>query len=382
MTIYEYMKETGKLSFKEEKINEIDYALFSFLSYADYTKIFKGEERYTIEEIVKMHNQLYPKRDHSVIAVKEGHKILKEMSKHKRYKDCIIYNHSYIANDRVQFGAISIEYEPNKVFVSFEGTDQTFVGWKENFILSYDAHTESHEYAIKYLNKYFTLNNKDLIVGGHSKGGNLALVGSMYCNILVRRKIKKVFGADSPGLLESEYKSSRYERIKKKYLHIIPNNSVVGILLYHSNDKVIKATTKTILTHNILYWNIIDNRFEKSTLNPLSKELDKEIKKWVNQCNKEDKEEFVNEFVNILKKANVTSILDLKEKKSNIIKLIYDSKGMSPQAKKVVEDLISILIKCFKDTKKEELKNSISNIFTILNRGKNAINKKRKAMDQ
>ena len=64
MTIYEYMKETGKLSFKEEKINEIDYALFSFLSYADYTKIFKGEERYTIEEIVKMHNQLYPKRDH------------------------------------------------------------------------------------------------------------------------------------------------------------------------------------------------------------------------------------------------------------------------------------------------------------------------------
>ena len=204
----------------------------------------------------------------------------------------------------------------------------------------------------------------------------------MYCNILVRRKIKKVFGADSPGLLESEYKSSRYERIKKKYLHIIPNNSVVGILLYHSNDKVIKATTKTILTHNILYWNIIDNRFEKSTLNPLSKELDKEIKKWVNQCNKEDKEEFVNEFVNILKKANVTSILDLKEKKSNIIKLIYDSKGMSPQAKKVVADLISILIKCFKDTKKEELKNSVSNIFTILNRGKNAINKKRKAMDQ
>ena len=55
---------------------------------------------------------------------------------------------------------------------------------------------------------------------------------------------------------------------------------------------------------------------------------------------------------------------------------------MSPQAKKVVADLISILIKCFKDTKKEELKNSISNIFTILNRGKNAINKKRKAMDQ
>ena len=137
MTIYEYIKETGKLSFKEEKINEIDYALFSFLSYADYSKIFKGEERYTIEEIVKMHNQLYPKRDHSVIAVKEGHKILKEMSKYKRYKDCIIYNHSYIANDRVQFGAISIEYEPNKVFVSFEGTDQTFVGWKENFILSY-----------------------------------------------------------------------------------------------------------------------------------------------------------------------------------------------------------------------------------------------------
>ncbi len=381
MNIYKYIKETGKLTFKEEKINEVDYAIFSFLSYAELSKIYKDNEKYTLKELGELHKKKYPGKDHGVIAVKEGNKLLRAMANTNRYKDCIIYNHTYITNDKVQFGAISIEYQPNKVYVSFEGTDQSLVGWKENFLLSYDPITESHEYAINYLNKYFTWNRKELIIGGHSKGGNLALVSSMYCNIFVKNKIKKIFGADSPGLLETEYKSNRYKKIKRKYIHIIPENSIIGILLYHSPDKVVKSTNKTILSHNIIYWNIIDNRFEKATLTPLSKELDKEIKRWVDQCNKEDKEEFVNNFETILKKANVTSILDLKEKKRNIIKLIYDCKEISTPAKKVVIDLISILIKCFKDTKKEELKNAISNIFTNINKGNHGTKRTAKTMD-
>lgn len=369
MNIYQYIKENGEYTFEEKKINEVDFIIFSFLSYADFTKVFESNEKYTLQEVGIIHKEKLPRKDNNVIAVKEGNKLLRAMMNTKRYKDCLIYNHMYISNETIQFGVISIEYQKNKVFVSFEGTDQSFSGWKENFILSYNNVTESHKHAIKYLNRYYTWNTKELIIGGHSKGGNLALVGSMYCNPIVRLRIKKIYGADSPGVLETEYHSKKYQRIKKKYIHIIPENSIVGILLYHSNNKVIKVTNKTILSHNIIYWVIKENHFEKATLNPLSKELNKEILKWLKQCNKEDKEEFVNNFDNILKKANVTSILELKTKKRNIIKILYDTREMSETSRKIIIDIINIIIRCFKDTKKEELKNTINNFYTIINKG-------------
>ena len=369
MNIYQYIKENGNYSFEEKKINEVDFIIFSFLSYADLTKVFEENNKYTLQEVGKIHKEKLPGKDTNVMAVKEGNKILRAMMNTKRYKDCLIYNHTYISNEIIQFGAISIEYQKNKVYISYEGTDQSFSGWKENFILSYNSLTESHKYAIKYLNKYFTWNTKELIIGGHSKGGNLALVASMYCNPLVRFRIKNIYGADSPGLLEKEYHSKRYQKIKKKYIHIIPESSLIGILLYNSNNKVVKVTNKTILSHNIFYWVIEDDHFKKATLSPLSKELNKEIIKWVKQCNKEDKEEFVNNFDSILRKANVTTILDLKAKKRKLIELLYDSKDISETSKRIIIELINILIKCFKDTKKEELKNAINNFYTIINKG-------------
>ena len=258
MNIYQYIKENGNYSFEEKKINEVDFIIFSFLSYADLTKVFEGNNIYTLQEVGKIHKEKLPGKDTNVMAVKEGNKILRAMMNTKRYKDCLIYNHTYISNEIIQFGAISIEYQKNKVYISYEGTDQSFSGWKENFILSYNSLTESHKYAIKYLNKYFT-------------------------------------------------------------------------------------------------WN--------------TKELNKEIIKWVKQCNKEDKEEFVNNFDSILRKANVTTILDLKAKKRKLIELLYDSKDISETSKRIIIELINILIKCFKDTKKEELKNAINNFYTIINKG-------------
>ncbi|MBR4741407.1 MAG: DUF2974 domain-containing protein, partial [Desulfovibrio sp.] len=82
----------------------------------------------------------------------------------------------YIGNDKIQFGAISVEYMTNKVFIAYEGTDSLFRGWIENFLLSYRFPTASHKMAIQYLNKHYTFSRKRLILGGHSKGGNLALV--------------------------------------------------------------------------------------------------------------------------------------------------------------------------------------------------------------
>lgn len=365
MELYDYIDKYGIYSFKQRKFNEVDNAIFSFLSYANFSGILDNGEVMTLQEAANKHIEIFPGKDKNVIAVREGNKLLRYIKDLKRYKNCILSNYEYIGGDRVQFCALSIEYENNKVYVSFEGTDELFSGWIEDFMLSYKFPTFSHKIAISYLNRHYTFSFKELIIGGHSKGGNLALVASMYANYIVKRKIKKIYNNDGPGLLDKEFSSNRYKSVLKKYVHIIPNYSLVGLLLNNSNVKVVNSVNKSILAHDIVFWSVEDNHFKKTKLSFMSQQLDNEIKKWLVDFKEQDRMEFVDNLDKILKKAKVTSILDLKLKKERVFNLIYQSKDISATTKKTLLNLFIIMIKCLKNTKKEEIKSFWSNIFSI-----------------
>ena len=363
MTVYDYIDKHGIYSFNEKDFNEVDSMIFAMLSYADYTEIFDTNKKLTINEIGRMHLGIHTGKDKNIIAVKEANNLLRYIKDVKRYKDCIISNYEYIGNNEVQFGAMTIEYKPNNLYISFEGTDQLFSGWKENFLLSYEFPTISHKMAIKYLNKHFTFTTKKLIVGGHSKGGNLALVASMYSNFLVRSKIKYIYSGDGPGVLDKEYNSKRYQKIKDKFLHIMPDYSLVGLFLCTSNNEVVKCKYKNILSHNAIYWEVEDDHFIKTELSPLSCEIQNELRDWFYRYNDEDKKEFISNLMQVLEDAGVTSILEIKEKNSKILNIIYETKDIKGNSKTILIDFINVVIKAVANTKKEEFKNFISNIF-------------------
>ena len=367
MSIIDYLKEYCNYTFEEKRINDIDYVIFSYLSYADFEMLFKNKNSILLSEIDR--NILKTKNTtDSFKASIEANIILKEMINSKRYSNCKIYNYKYDANDEYQFGAITIEYAENKVFVSFEGTNELFSGWKENFMLSFKCPTITHKKAIEYLNRYFSNNKKEIIVGGHSKGGNLALVSSLYCKKSIRQRISKVVGADSPGLLNKDFYSKKYNKIEDKYIHIIPEYSMVGILLNHSKDIIIKSNNKGIQGHSIMSWVVEDDCFKKTKLSQLSKRLDKAINDWSNTHSDKEKIEFINNFDMILSKSNVKSIIDIKDNKTKIIKIIMNSNNISESSKKTIINFIIMIIKCFSDVKKNEIKKLINNSIQKLNR--------------
>ncbi len=368
MNIYNYIDDYGMYTFEEKKLNEVDSVIFSFLSYANFADILDSKSKITLQEAGRIHLGLHKGVDRNIIAVKEGNHLLRYLKDTNRYKNCKLFHYEYVGNDEVQFGAISIEYMPKHVFVSFEGTDQLFSGWKENFMLGYQFPTKSHILATRYLNKHFTFSNKKLIIGGHSKGGNLALVASMNTNFLVKSKIEKIINADGPGLLDKEYYSIQYDRLKKKYTHIMPNYSLVGLLLKHSNDRIVSSTNKGILAHNIIYWEVEGSHFKKAPLSALSKELDQEINSWYSKYKEEDKENFVVNMELVLKKANVRSILDLKTKGKNVLKLVYETKEIDDRTQKMLIGFFTIVLKCIKDVKTEEFKQFITNFLKIDNK--------------
>lgn len=360
MDIYNYIDSYGMKTFEEYPFNEVDAVLFSFLSYADYEDIVE-KEKIIIKDVGRMHLGLHNKKERNIIAVRDATNLLMYIKDTKRYQNCYLYNYVYDISNDVQFSVISIEYQKNKVYVSYEGTNALISGWKENFVLSYAYPTESHKKAIEYLNKNYTFSNKQLIIGGHSKGGNLALVASMNANLLVRLKITKIYNIDGPGLLEEQYNSIRYKKILPKYEHIIPNESVVGIILHNDNTKVINSLVGGLLAHDIIYWKINKGKLVSDKLCSYSKELKKALDEYSKKYTKEELEEAVKDIYDLFVKCNIIELNDLKNI-NNIKRIVNESKNLNENSRIIINSLIKTIINSLSNT----IQNKFKEITKIL----------------
>jgi hypothetical protein len=349
MNVISYIKRHGDIPFKKEPLNEIDKLIFALLSYIDYAGIFNGKNKKTIQDIATIYFSNHHK-EKNIIAIKNSIRILKIIKDETRYKDLLLYNYVYIGNNTQQFSAISIEINPSLVYVSFEGTDHLISGWEEDFKMGYKFPVKAQKRAIKYINKYFRFKDCNLIIGGHSKGGNLALVSSMYCKKQVRDKIMNVYSYDGPGLRTIEYNSKRYENIKNKYKLIVPNYSIVGLILKNSNNyTTIKSNSIGLMAHNTFTWQIIGNTFIKTKISTFSDILDKGIDEWIEMYNKKQKKKFVKEIFNVFKRTNITSLIDIMNNYKLLIKILREIKQVDNEVAKMLKEFIAILIRANKE---------------------------------
>ena len=186
----------------------------------------------------------------------------------------------------------------------------------------------------------------------------------MYANFIVKSKIKFVCNADGPGLLDKQFNSYRFKEIKDKYIHVIPETSYIGLFLNHTNDKIVKTSSKGLLSHAANYWLVEDDKFiEVESLNTMSKSLDEKLKNWLIKYNNQDKFNFVSNLDILLRKANVSSALELVSKNTKIFRLLRESKDMDEETKRIIRELLNIVISCYKTAKKEELSELFNNVF-------------------
>lgn len=363
MNIYSYVDKYGKYNFEEVPFNEVDNAVFSLLSYINLKGIV-SKNKITLNKVGNKYFEIYPKKTKKVLSVKRAIKLLRYIKDTKRYKDLIVYNYVYRKGKEEQFCALTIEINPKLVYVSFEGTDDLVSGWREDFILTYKFPVRSQIRAINYINRNFIFNRKKIILGGHSKGGNLALVAGMYASSFIKNRIIKIYNNDGPGLLKEQFESKEYFSIKDRLVHIIPYCSVVGILLHHDNNFIsVRTLIKGLIAHDMCTWVVKDNSFMRKELDNFNESLSKEIIYWLDKYNLEEREKFVKAMFDIFERAHINSLLDVTENKKLIIKFINESKEVDEESKEILKDFIGMIIKCFATVKKEEIKNFIETKF-------------------
>ena len=344
-TIHDYIKEYGKYSFLEKEFNEVDNIIFSMLSYIDFYNIvpMHNEGSIYLKDAAKLVFKKHDKKEinKQIIAVKESTNLLSELAETKRYRNLELLNYEYIVSFDTQFGALCIKLPNKMMYVSFEGTDEFLSGWEEDFRLSYEFPIKAQSLAIDYLNKVVSKNpfSPKIYVGGHSKGGNLALVASMYCKHRVYRKIKWVYSNDGPGLLKNILETNRYKRVAFKFSHIIPEQSMIGMLFESNEDKyvVVKSSKKKYMQHNCATWLVKNNEFEKTELSDYSKNFHESIIAWLNKLNPSQRKEFTTILFSLFKKAEIDDLVELKSTKvTNMIKLLKEMKNISKENREML----------------------------------------------
>lgn len=340
--IYKYIREYKDITFEEHPVTELDILIFTQIPYIDFSGSFENKE----EEVTL--SVLWERaKKQNIKTMGFGHrvalKMLDEISSTKRYKDLILKNYIYCLAEDTQFGAISIVVPNEYTYVIFEGTDNTIWGWKEDFKLAYMYPTESQKMAAKYLNDNIKLNGSKVVVCGHSKGGNLALVGAMNTNILKKTKIHKIYSLDGPGLKNEEFRSLKYKLVRKKLVNIIPNASLIGVLLKQENVRVVKSRGLGLLQHDVITWVIDDDKLKPAVQDKLSIRLDESISKWLDCHNYSEREEIIEGIFSVFESSNIKTYTDINSLEE-IYKIVKSTLDLSEDTKEVISTSLKLLM--------------------------------------
>ena len=337
--IFDYVRKYGDYTFYEKKFNECDNLVLCALFYLDFNATNINNSRLEAVGAEYLSHNSFKDISKRGMAQRNAYILIKLLITKNRYKNILLSDYIYETSSNKQFGAITFKLTNKLSYICFEGTDETVSGWKEDGELACKFPLESHINAIEYVNRHTTLFGPNIIIGGHSKGGNLALVSAMYMSKYKKHKVIKVYSNDGPGLRKKEFESKEYSKIKSKYVHIVPESSIVGVLLRNDTYKVVKSTRNNIISHSICTWIIDDDKLVEGNLSDKSKRLEQSIISWLDMHNDEERQKIVKTLFWVLEDAKITTIPNIK-KIDSIIKIIKNINNIDKQTKDLITDLI------------------------------------------
>ena len=206
-----------------------------------------------------------------------------------------------------QFSAMTFRLAPRLSYVAFRGTDGTVVGWKEDFNMAFRSPIPSQEEAIRYLTQAGRHCPGEILVGGHSKGGNLAVYAAAFCKENLQLRIRRVYSHDGPGFLPHVLQSPGMTAILPRVEKTLPQSSVVGLLLEHQEAlKIVKSRSVSLLQHDPFTWEVEQGGFvplDQFTRD--ARHLDRTLSAWLQTAGPDQRERIVDALFGILETTDI-----------------------------------------------------------------------------
>ena len=350
----DYIKEFGHVSFEERAFSEIDALVLTELEYLPLEKVVpsdeNGENFVTVKEIAEYmqeHKQeLFD--ENPMMITQERHEVSQVIADAPRFQSLKFFGvvSEWDKDTTKQFAAVTVEVEPSARLVVFRGTDETLIGWKEDFLMTYSPLVAAQTDAKEYLAKQASLWGGDLMISGHSKGGNLAIYAAATQEEDVQLRIVDIFCFDSPGLYRSVLETKGYQNIVPLAMRYIPQDSLVGLMLESEVPYVIvKSNATGAMQHSAMTWEIEDGQFikmEKLTKN--SQLNDQTFKKWTESVSDEELELFWNVFFELLFSVGIDTVNDLYGQFMHYVQEFLKAAGDMDEEKRELLTRIALLL--------------------------------------
>ena len=350
----DYIKEFGHVSFEERAFSEIDALVLTELEYLPLEKVVpsdeNGEDFVTVKEIAEYmqeHKQeLFA--ENPMMITEERHEVSQVIADAPRFQSLKFFGVVSVwdKDTTKQFAAVTVEVEPSVRLVVFRGTDETLIGWKEDFLMTYSPLVAAQTDAKEYLAKQASLFDGDLMVSGHSKGGNLAIYAAATQEEDVQLRIVDIFCFDSPGLYRSVLETKGYQNIVPLAMRYIPQDSLVGLMLESEVPYVIvKSNATGAMQHSAMTWEIEDGQFIKMEKLTKNSQLNHQtFKKWTESVSDEELELFWNVFFELLFSVGIDTVNDLYGQFMHYVQEFLKAAGNMDEEKRELLTRIALLL--------------------------------------
>ena len=342
-TLIDYVRWMGGSSFEEHPFSDADALVLCDIVYFEIfdTETSSGK---TLRELI----QAASINDASIVkrlggGLKEHAVFIQKVSESRRFGELRIkkYAETLDPEKSIQFASCSFLCEGIFNFIAFRGTDDTIAGWKEDFMIAF-TNTTAQDMALNFASANL-IDGTTNYIGGHSKGGNLALYAAAMLPDDQQGQLDHVYDLDGPGFCGEVFDLELLKKIQDKTTFIIPEFCVIGKLFEPDfpDTKIVVSSETAVMQHELLSWGINEQGLETAAENdPRAQNINHVIDDWVENIAQDDRQIFVNELFDALEKDGASTMSDLMSKGlDGFEKILFRAAGTSKTTKRAAASL-------------------------------------------
>ena len=350
--LMDYLDWRGDLTLEISPFNEVDALILAELSFVDFDGIVPPPEIGRGLPLCEAAEAFFARHGvpMGVLVPDTISKMLRKLMTSPRFRNMTLNGYTALLDDSIeqQFAALTIDLGNGSIYISFRGTDDTIVGWKEDLNMGFLEEIPSQKQAVEYVARVARqYSDKTIRIGGHSKGGNLAVYAAMNAEDGVKDRIERIYSLDGPGFPEAVVNSFEYASVSDRIVKIVPDSSVVGMVLETPERCiVVKSDVEGIMQHFVFSWQMHGGEFDKvEDVASSSVTFNKALNKWLANLSKEQRERAVDALFAVLEASGAGSISAMMAAGPKVIpEMLGTYVGLSGEDRRNLNQALAIML--------------------------------------
>ena len=355
--LFDYLTWRGDIPMTQVPLGPVDNLILSALVYVHFNNLVPQEPgpSVSLKDAAETYLSL-PEDRRGRVRCRQDLELLRALAAAPRFAPLRLtfYQDQFQPENEMQFAAMAVLLGDGSAFLSFRGTDSTLVGWKEDFNMAFMDAVPAQLAALRYVKRFAASFSGRLLLGGHSKGGNLAVYAASQSPAAIRQRVTAVYSNDGPGFTDHVIRSPGYRELLPRIDTYLPQSSVVGMLLEREDPyTVVKSRQIGLLQHDPYTWEVLGGDFVRmQSVTPGSRMTDLAIKRWLARLSPAEREDIVDTVFGLLSAGEASYARELIQP-HNLQAVLRSLKNTDAASRRVMAQAIAGLVQTALNTFRE-----------------------------